>query len=220
MKNKPINLFFNRIPDSILPKCQIRHIEVGKVVVLKGNEIKNVYISCEGKMQVKNEFENGFIYSFSSIEPIAYIGVMEVMANKQTYSSTLQAMTKCTLLEIPKEDFLSWITRDQVLMLEVLHFVSSLMYEQSLKIGEVLAYPAICILIDYLINVFESVEDEAVFIQKTREEMSCILGFSVRTLNRNLKILKEEHLITVSRKGIAITKEQVDGLRKKLASLK
>ena len=105
-------------------------------------------------------------------------------------------------------------------MLEVLHFVSSLMYEQSLKIGEVLAYPAICLLIDYLINMYESEEGESIFIQKTREEISCILGFSVRTLNRNLKILKEEDLITVSRKGIAITKEQLDGLRKKLASLK
>ena len=220
MKTKPIPLFFNRIPDFLQPKCQIRHIEAGKVVVLKGNEIKNIYISCEGKMQVKNEFENGFIYSFSSIEPIAYIGVMEVMAHQTTYSSTLQALTKCTLLEIPVEDFLSWITSDQALMLEVLHFISSLMYEQSLKIGEVLAYPAICILIDYLILAFESMEDECILIQKTREEISHILGFSVRTLNRNLKILKEEHLITVSRKGIAITKEQVDGLRKKLASLK
>lgn len=220
MKNKPHTLFFNRIPDFLQPKCQIRQIEAGKVVVLKGNEIKHISISCEGTMQVKNEFENGFIYSFSSIEPMAYIGVMEVMAQQTAYSSTLQALTKCTVLEIPKEDFLDWITKDQALTLEVLQFVSTLMYKQSLKIGEVLAYPAICTLMDYLIDAFESGEEETLFLQKTREEISHILGFSVRTLNRNLKILKEEHLITVSRKGLSLTQEQVDGLRKKLASLK
>ena len=220
IRNKDAKKFIEKIPSNIKLKCKIRIIEKGKIVVLKGNDIENVYVSCQGKMQVRNEFENGFVYSFASINPIAYIGVMEIMANKQNYSSTLQTSTECIILEIPKWDFIEWITSDQELTLEVLHFVSKSMYEQSLKTGEGLAYPAICILITYLMNVFESEDKDIAILEKTREEIGSILGFSIRTINRNLKILKEENLISVNRKSISITREQFNRLSHKLELIK
>ena len=220
IRNKDAKKFIEKIPSNIKLKCKIRIIEKGKIVVLKGNYIENIYVSCQGKMQVRNEFENGFVYSFASINPIAYIGVMEIMANKQNYSSTLQTSTECIILEIPKWDFIEWITSDQELTLEVLHFVSKSMYEQSLKTGEGLAYPAICILITYLMNVFENEDKDIAILEKTREEIGSILGFSIRTINRNLKILKEENLISVNRKSISITREQFNRLSHKLESIK
>lgn len=220
LENQDAKDFIEKIPINIKNKCRLRKIEKGKLLVLKGNNIENIYIHCQGKMQVKNEFENGFVYSFANIRPIAYIGAMEIMANKQIYSSTLQTTTECIILEMPKTDFKNWINTDHKFTLEVLHFVSKSMYEQSLKTGEVLAYPAICILTNYLINVFESEDKDVVFLEKTREEIGSILGFSVRTINRNLKELKDENLITVNRKGISITKDQFDKLLNKLESIK
>ena len=220
LENEQAKAFIEKIPENIKDRCKLKKIEKGKLLVLKGNNIENIYIHYQLKMQVKNEFENGFVYSFANIKPIAYIGAMEIMANKKTYSSTLQTTTECIILKMPKSDFKNWINIDQKFTLEVLHFVSKSMYEQSLKTGEVLAYPAICILTNYLINVFENEDKDVVFLEKTREEIASILGFSVRTINRNLKELKEEKLITVNRKGISITKEQFDKLINKLESIK
>lgn len=220
IKNEAAKNFINRMPDYIKEVSNIRKIEKGKIVVLKENTIENIYIHCEGEMRVRNEFENGFIYDFAIINPISYIGAMEVMAAKESYTSTLESNTDCVIMEIPKEGFIQWINMDQQLTLEVLHFICKSMYDQSVKTGEVLAYPAICILINYLIKVFESENQKEVFIEKGREEIASTLGFSVRTINRNLKILKEENLITVSRKGILITDKQCDKLYKKLDSLK
>lgn len=220
IENEKVKAFIEKIPVNIKQKCKLEKIEKGKLLVLKGNNIEKIYIHFQGKMQVKNEFENGFVYSFANIKPIAYIGAMEIMANQNTYSSTLQTTTECIILKMPKEDFKNWIKTDHQFTLEVLHFVSKSMYEQSLKTGEVLAYPAICILTNYLINVFENEDKDVVFLEKTREEIASILGFSVRTINRNLKELKEENLITVNRKGISITKEQFDKLINKLEYIK
>lgn len=75
-------------------------------------------------------------------------------------------------------------------------------------------------MINYLLNVFESEDLDTVFLEKSREEIGAILGFSVRTINRNLKILKEENLITVNRKGIIITKDQFYKLSRKLDKIK
>ena len=202
--------------NEIKNNCKIKKFEKGKIVVLKENNIKSMYLHCKGQMKVRNEFENGFVYDFAVIEPISYIGAMEIMANKDTYSSTLQATADSIIIEISKEDFINWIENDHKLALDVLHFVSDNMYKQALKTGEVLAYPAICTLINYLINVFESENKDEVFIEKTREEIASILGVSVRTINRNLKILKEEKLLSVSRKGILITKKQCEKLYEKL----
>lgn len=105
LENQKAREFIDKIPNNIKLKSKIRKIEKQKLIVLKGNEIKSIYISCQGKMQVRNEFENGFVYGFANVEPIAYIGVIEMMADKQTYSSTLQATTECIILEIPIEDF-------------------------------------------------------------------------------------------------------------------
>lgn len=220
IKNQDAINFINRMPDYIKEASKVRSIDKEKIVVLKENYIEKIYIHCEGEMRVRNEFENGFIYDFASIKPISYIGAMEVMATKEIYTSTLESTTKCVILEIPKELFVQWINNDHQLALEVLHFVSRSMYDQSLKTGEVLAYPAICILINYLISVFESENKNEIFIDKTREEIASILGFSVRTINRNLKVLKDENLVKVTRKGILITDKQCKELYKKLDSVK
>lgn len=220
IENKKVKEFIRNIPNHIKANCNFRCIEKDKIVVLKENEIEKIYIHCKGKMRVRNEFENGFTYDFSSIQPISYIGVMEIMANKNTYSSTLQTTTNSIILEIDKYDFIEWINNDHKLTLDVLHFVSNKMYEQSLKTGEVLAYPAIGILINYLINVFEGSNKNEVALKKTREEIGSILGFSERTINRNLKILKEENLVFVDRKGILITEKQCKKLYEKLDSIK
>lgn len=220
IESEKVKSFIEKIPKNIKSKSKITKIEKDKIVVLKGNEIEFVYICCDGKMQVKNQFENGFIYSFANINPIAYIGVMELMAKKKTYSSTLQATTECTILEISKNDFLDWLLKDQELTLEVLQFLCDSMYSQSLKTGEGYAYPSICILIDYLINVYKSEDLETVFLEKSREEIGSILGFSIRTINRNLKVLKEENLVSVTRKGILITEENFYKLCEKLEQIK
>ena len=61
IRNKDAKKFIEKIPSNIKLKCKIRIIEKGKIVVLKGNDIENIYVSCQGKMQVRNEFENGFV---------------------------------------------------------------------------------------------------------------------------------------------------------------
>ena len=168
--NKKVKELIDRIPNDIKKNCKLKEFEKGKIVVLKENNIKSMYLHCKGEMKVRNEFENGFVYDFAVIKPISYIGAMEIMANKETYSSTLQATTDSMIIEIPKNDFINWIENDHKLALDVLHFVSNNMYKQAVKTGEVLAYPAICTLINYLINVFESENKKEVFIEKLEKK--------------------------------------------------
>lgn len=220
IKDEDVKEYISKIPEYIKAKCKLVEYKKANVITIKGNNIEKIYISLQGEMEVKNEFENGFIYNFAQVKSLAYIGVMEIMANKDSYSSTLQCITNCIMIEIKSKDFIKWINKDQNLTLSVLKFVSSSMYKQSLNKGEVLAYPAIYTLISYLINTYENNNKETLQFQKSREEIGSLLGFSIRTINRNLKVLKEEGLITVNRKTILISKEQYNKLSNKLESIK
>ena len=187
-----------------------------KTITRRGLDINKIYISLEGKLQVKNEFENGFIYNFAEIKSPAYIGVMETMADEKIYTSTIMTMTKCKIIEMSVKDFKKWVNNDNKITMEVLKFISKNMYMQSINKGEKLAYPSIYLLISYLINNYEDSKLETIQIKKSREEIGNTLGFSIRTINRNLKSLKDEDLITINKKIISINKEQFKKLSIKL----
>ncbi len=210
----------NKIPNNLKGKHKILKFKKNQLITIKGNTIEKIYISLQGKMEVKNEFENGFIYNFAAIDSIAYIGVMEIMAGEDTYSSTLQTTTECTMIEMNVVDFKNWIANDHGLTLDVLKFVSISMYRESINKGEVLAYPAIYSLVNYLINAYKNQNNDTLTLEKSREEIGSTLGFSIRTINRNLKVLKEENLVSINRQVISISKEQYKKLLDKLNSIK
>lgn len=220
VKNEEVKSFIKEIPSYIEAKYKVVSFKKSDIITFKGYNIEKIYISLEGKMQVKNEFANGFIYSFAEVESISYIGAMEIMAEESIYSSTLEATTDCIMLEIEVDDFIKWIREDHILTLKVLKFVSRDMHKQSLKKGEGLAYPAIYSLISYFKSVYEDNKSKVLNLQESREEIGSKLGFSIRTINRNIKLLKDEGLITVNRKMISISEEQFNKLLYKLNSIK
>lgn len=220
IKSKEVKTFIDSMPEVIKQRCQLITIKADQIIALKGNLIQAIYINLQGEMQVKNEFENGFVYSFAKVDQLAYIGVMELMAQEPLYVSSVQTMTDCLMIKIDQEDFMNWVKSDHAFTLQVLHFVARIMYVQSVNKGEALAYPAIYSLMSYLITVYESGGSETVYLTKTREEIGSILGFSMRTINRNLKQLKEQACLTVSRKYLSINQEQYQRLLHQLQTIK
>ena len=51
--NKKVKEFIRKIPKDIKENCTLRKIEKDKIVVLKEEEIKKIYIHCKGQMRVR-----------------------------------------------------------------------------------------------------------------------------------------------------------------------
>ena len=219
MHNEYVKNLFKDKPQNIKLDYKVIEFTKDEIVTRRGNEIEKIYICIKGKLQVKNEFENGFIYNFAQINSISYIGIIEILAGSNIYTSTLKTITNCILVELDIDDFKKWINNDPKLAMKVLEYISKIMHEQSLNHGDKLAYPAIYLLTNYLINEYENGDKEVLLIKNTREEIGATLGVSVRTVNRNLKILKEENLISTSKRAISINKQQFIDLSNKLDSI-
>lgn len=211
---------FAHMPENVFSYAYVRSFKKGCFVVEKEQEIKEILLCCKGKMQVQNEFPNGAIYSFDYARPISYIGVMELLAERTIYSAYLKAKTDCECLVIPINVFFKWFYKEQWLILEVLKFVSKSMYERSVTIGEHRIYPANYQIVRYLINRYEEDYQEEVFIEIKKEEIGALFCISTRTVHRVLKQLKEANIVTVTNKGIGITKEQYKELINKFKEMR
>ncbi|MFA9462878.1 MAG: Crp/Fnr family transcriptional regulator [Velocimicrobium sp.] len=212
LKDEKNQELFAHMPAKVFDCARVRKLKSGSFVVEKEQEIKEILLCCKGQMQVQNEFLNGTIYNFDYAEPISYIGVMELLADSTIYSAYLKAKTDCEILVIPTKVFFDWFYKDQWLILEVLKFVSKSMFERSFTIGEHRVYPAIFQIVKYLIACYEASDDDMVFIQKSKEEISTLFCISTRTVHRVLKQLKEANIVSVRRNGIGISREQYNKL--------
>lgn len=211
--------FLNNIPEEIKAHARVRIIKKGTYVTEKGAEISSVKIFCKGHMQVKNEFANGMVYVFASIEPIAYIGAMELLADSSIYSAFLQAKTECEVLEIPNEYFLKWIYSDKALMFHVLKFISKSMFDQSWSRGESVIYPSIFLVTKYIVDNYKKCGKDSLCLNKSACEISTFFGVSVRTVQRALKQLKEKGFIDTNRNEIIVNSKQYNILVKSLKEM-
>lgn len=208
LKDEKCIELFSHMPDKVFESARIRQVKKNRIVVEKEHQIKDVLLCCQGQMQVRNEFRNGMVYNFDYTEPISYIGVMELLAEKNTYSAYLQAKTDCEVLVVPMGVFFEWFYQDQWLMLEVLKFMAKGMYERSFNSGEHRIYPANYQIIRYLIENYELAGKEEVFLEISKEEIGTLFCISTRTVHRTLKVWKEADIITVNRRGIGIRSDQ------------
>lgn len=211
---------FAHMPEKVFACAQQKKLKKGMYVVEKEQEIKEILLCCKGKMEVRNEFRNGMIYSFDYAEPISYVGVMELLAGSEVYSAYLQAKTDCEFLIVTKSVFFDWFYKDQWLILEVLTFVSKSMYVRSFNSGEQRICPANYLIVKYLLELFKEVDKKPLFIEVSKEEIGTLFCISTRTVHRVLKQLKEEDMLTVNRKGIVVTKSQYELLNKKFEEMR
>lgn len=211
--------FLNNIPAEIHSHAKVKKIKKGTYVTEKGDTISSVKIFCKGHMQVKNEFANGMVYVFASIEPVAYIGAMELLADSLIYSAFLQAKTDCEVLEIPNEYFLKWIYSDKALMFHVLKFISKSMFDQSWSRGESVIYPSIFLVTKYIVDSYKKCGEDSLCLNKSALEISTFFGVSVRTVQRALKQLKEKGFIDTNRNEIIVNSNQYNILVKTLEEM-
>lgn len=210
----------SKMPDNIRKSCKLIELKQGQIFIQKGELVTNVDILCTGQMKVLNEFENGNVYCFATIQPIAYIGSPEVLAGARVYSSTTETQTSCSIIRMPKESFMEWINMDHKLAIEVGSFIARCLYEQSWKTGEAAVYPALYVVGAYFAKFYEGLQKECGAITCSRQQLANELGFSLRTINRNIKLLKEQGYITVKRQTILINSEQYEGLTELLNKIR
>ncbi|GAA0181488.1 hypothetical protein SH2C18_40150 [Clostridium sediminicola] len=222
INNKPYlaNLFIG-MPAEIRMKCKVQNFDAKTIMIKKDEEPKYVYIIYSGTLKIFNEFQNGKILETAIVNDQDFVGLIEILASKDKIAATVETVTDCVALKISKNDFLKWLENDHYLAMIVARKMAKDFYNIAYSNGELLLNSTMYTLVSSIIEwTKEDIEEGKVsLINKKRQQIADELGISLRTVQRNIKKLKQEELITINTGKVYVNNEQYKALVNKLDEL-
>lgn len=214
--------FISNIPGDIRGRITVRRFLPKAVVARKGEKIKYISVIYSGKMHVINEFDSGQIYTFADIGFMDIVGDIEILAEKFTAACTVEAITDCIVLEMSCEDFIKAFEISHNFSKQVARMIAKKMYSSSFNNGEAIFYSVKHNVASFIIKYAQKriMEENIVVINLLRQEIADTLGISTRSVNRAVKAMKDENLISTKKGKININKNQYSELINSLENLK
>ena len=199
---------FNGLPeDQLLAIKQIaveKKVNKGEAIFSEGDEGKGFYVVLEGRVKiykVSAEGKEQILHIFGQGQPF---GEVPVFAG-QNFPANAQAISKGRVLFFPRTAFVTLITENPSLSLNMLAVMASKLREFSVQIENLSLKEIPARLASYLIYLAEEQHsEEAVTLGISKGQLASMLGTIPETLSRIFAKLSGQGLIKVQGPKIAL----------------
>ncbi|WP_294144489.1 Crp/Fnr family transcriptional regulator [uncultured Selenomonas sp.] len=200
--------FAEHMPETIRQRAVKRVFRPGEALMRKGEPVTHVYLLTSGATRVSNEFESGHRYTFAQIDAPDILGDLEALSHQESYATTNEALTQCTVYALTIDTFYAWLREDNAFAIRVAELLAIKMYPTSDENGRIKFLPSVLRLENYLLHRIGGVDTDLFVLHTGRQEIADDIGTSVKTVNRGVTKLKEAGLIGLSHGKITISREQ------------
>ena len=200
--------FAEHMPETIRQRIVKRVFRPGEALMRKGEPVTHVYLLTSGATRVSNEFESGHRYTFAQIDAPDILGDLEALSHQESYATTNEALTQCTVYALTIDTFYAWLREDNAFAIRVAELLAIKMYPTSDENGRIKFLPSVLRLENYLLRRIGGVDTDLFVLHTGRQEIADDIGTSVKTVNRGVTKLKEAGLIGLSHGKITISREQ------------
>ena len=104
--------YFRTAPMWLMETFVLEELEAGTIFVQEGEPVNMIYFIGKGLIKATDYRIYGINYDFTMFDKVYAFGGLEVIINLDKYQTTLQTVTKCTVLRIPKDGFKKWMSTD------------------------------------------------------------------------------------------------------------
>ena len=209
--------YFRNAPLWIFENVSIEKIEKGKTFIREGEPVEAVYFIGDGIIKATDYRIYGISFDFMLFTNVYAYGGMEIIMDMGKYRTSLQTVTDCIVLKIPKAKFNQWMKTDIQSLRYEAKLMGEYLLEQARNVRAFLFLQGQDRLAMLLINRYEKYAEQGVLrIRNDRQELSDFTGLSVKTITRSVKKLREEGLISKEGSNIVIGKEQYASLKENL----
>ena len=111
-RRKQFEEYFRTAPMWLMDTFVVEELEKGTIFVQEGEPADTIFLIGKGLIKATDYRIYGINYDFTVFDKVYAFGGMEVIINLDKYQTTLQTVTKCTVLKIPKEGFKKWMDSD------------------------------------------------------------------------------------------------------------
>lgn len=213
-KRKQFIRYFKTAPMWLVDSFNVERMEAGTTFIREGELVETIYFILDGTIKATDYRFHGITFDFMYFDKMYAMGGMEIIMELNRYWTTLQAVTRCHVLKIPKSKFEKWIKTD----------IEALRYEAK-QVGEYLLEQGRCSraflflqgsdrLAMLFVQRYEAYAKKGTLNMKgDRQSLSDATGLCVKTINRSIKKFSEEGYITKNGRQIVITEEQYSRLK-------
>lgn len=207
-KKEYLDKFLENAPIWLLNSIQFVNMKKNFVFIKERGEVDKIYILLDGIVKGIDYRMFGIAYSYMRFSPIKVFGSMELILEVPTFKTTLVTVTDCKMLVIPIHKYAKWMHNDiNALFMDTKSMVNYLL-EQARKERIFLFLQGTDRLFMLFMQMYEeSAKNHICKINLTRQELSDCSGLCVKTVNRAVKKLENEHFIEKEGHKLIVTKQ-------------
>ena len=205
-KRKYLEEMFVKCPEYVVRAADHVRIPAKKSFILAGEKCNCIYILLKGKARALDYQKSGNLYAFKEFYPSDIMGDYESLGKAKDYVISISTVTQCEMLVLPTAIYLKWMGEDNhALMVRMENLMQALIRETK-ESRKYLFLNSRERLLLFLIEEYEEYDGvKTLKIKKTQEEIAERLGVDKRTVQRSIKDLKEEGMISLESGKILIS---------------
>lgn len=219
-RREQLEVYFSSAPVWLMDSFKILQLEKGVTFVRENAPVDTVYVIGKGAIKATDYRIFGIAYDFMRFDGIYAMGGMEVVMDSDCYRTTLETVTPCTMISIPKKQFEKWLSTDIRALKQEAKAVGGYLLEDGRKGRAFLFLQGLDRLCMSLSELYEkNARDGEYRLKSTRKELAEQSGLCVKTINRAMKKFENNHW--VGRKGnqIYISREQYEIMKKSVSDI-
>lgn len=198
-----LQLLFHNAPLWLFDEMEFVSIDKDRTFICEGEPVNHAFIFVSGSVRAIDYRIMNIEYNYMSFHPVTMFGSMELLNNMDVYQTTLVAETSCNMICIPANIFMQWMKSDgDALLLEAGSIIAYLLEQartdRIFLFAQGMERVALLMVKEYERNM----ERESCTINFSRKEWSNRTGLSMKTVDRTIQAMAEEHLVEKTRGGL------------------
>ena len=202
--------YFATAPLWLLESITIEEMAAGTIFIREGEPADTIYFIGVGAIKATDYRIFGISYDFMMILNRVYAyGGMEVIMGLDRYRTTMQTVTRCVVLKIPRSQFERWLASDIVALKNESRLVAEYLHEETRNSRAFLFLQGSDRVALLLINRYEKYARDGVLrMRGSRKELSDSTGLCLKTINRSIKKFIDEKIVTQQGRDLVVDHEQ------------
>lgn len=213
-KRRQLEDYFHTAPVWLMDSFKIEEMDRGQIFVRENAPVETVYVVARGIIKATDYRVYGVAYDFMHFEGTYAMGGMEVVMDLDYYRTTLETVTPCTMITIPKQQFKKWLDTDIKALKQESKAITGYLVTEARQGRAFLFLQGVERLKMLLTQKYEAYNRNGVYeTSSTRTELAEESGLCVKTINRSVKRLEEEKLIGRRGNRITISRQQYEQMK-------
>ncbi|MGI6062735.1 Crp/Fnr family transcriptional regulator [Blautia sp.] len=219
-KYEELKAYFAGAPMWLIDSFQIIKMEKDYTFIRENEPVKYIYLIIKGIIRAADYRIYGIVYDFMRVNTLEAMGGMELVLDLPAYTATIETVTPCIAIKIPKHSYEKWLNTDINALKREAKTVGRYLLETDRKSRAYLFLQGADRLALYLVDTYKKNEKNGrFFVNSSRAELSEMTGLCVRTVNRAVKKFHENGWITKEGNKFSINKEQYMKMNEMVSAL-